>query len=167
MSQRFRKWPIIFGLWLVAGILFAVQSYFYRTSIGQSVSWSDILLYDASYFVLWFFFTPWLLWVGRRFYVDRAHGPGRIAAHVVIGIVTAYDEFALRAFAAHALDYLLKPVKAEAFRFALQRARALLQANHGKKHLLRAKIGELEAQLHPGQFVRIHRILLLFLATFD
>ena len=127
--------------------------------------------------------------------------------------ITAYDEFALRAFAAHALDYLLKPVKAEAFRFALHRARAVLQGgrgasfdqklaallgdlpgrgkylerfviksvgrvdlikvdevdwlqaegdyvglhHRGEKHLLRAKIGELETQLNPTQFVRIHR----------
>ncbi len=131
--------------------------------------------------------------------------------------ITAYDEFALRAFEAHALDYLLKPVKAEAFRFALQRARALLQAeqssgfehklaallhdlpkrqrylerfviksmgrvdlikavevdwleaegdyvrlhHHGKRDLLRAKIGELEAQLNPRQFVRIHRSIIV------
>lgn len=137
---------------------------------------------------------------------------GRRPAPIFI-FITAFDEFALRAFAAHALDYLLKPVKAEAFRFALQRARALLQSEqragfeqklaallhdrprrekylerfvvksmgrvdlikveevdwleaegdyvglhyHGKKHLLRAKIGALEGQLNPGQFVRIHR----------
>ena len=127
--------------------------------------------------------------------------------------ITAYDEFALRAFAAHALDYLLKPVKAEAFRFAAQRARALVRGeqgapfehslaallrdlpgrekylerfvvksmgrvdlikasevdwleaegdyvglhHQGKKDLLRAKIGDLETQLNPRVFVRIHR----------
>jgi two-component system LytT family response regulator len=37
--------------------------------------------------------------------------------------VTAYEHYALRAFEAHALDYLLKPVNAVRFRDALQRAR--------------------------------------------
>ncbi len=37
--------------------------------------------------------------------------------------VTAYDEYALRAFEVHALDYLLKPFSAERFRSALGHAR--------------------------------------------
>ena len=41
----------------------------------------------------------------------------------VIVFVTAYDEYALRAFDAHALDYLLKPVARERFRETLERAR--------------------------------------------
>jgi two-component system, LytTR family, response regulator len=41
----------------------------------------------------------------------------------VVVFVTAYDEHALRAFDAHALDYLLKPVARERFRESLDRAR--------------------------------------------
>jgi len=41
----------------------------------------------------------------------------------VVVFVTAYDEHALRAFDAHALDYLLKPVGRERFRESLERAR--------------------------------------------
>jgi two-component system, LytTR family, response regulator len=40
--------------------------------------------------------------------------------------VTAYDEFAIRAFDIHAVDYLLKPFGAERFETALQRARQRL-----------------------------------------
>jgi two-component system LytT family response regulator len=41
--------------------------------------------------------------------------------------VTAYDEYALRAFEVHALDYLLKPLDPERFSQALQRAREQLE----------------------------------------
>jgi two-component system, LytTR family, response regulator len=37
--------------------------------------------------------------------------------------VTAYDEFALKAFEVHAFDYLLKPIESERFAEALDRAR--------------------------------------------
>ncbi|HYC41776.1 MAG TPA: LytTR family DNA-binding domain-containing protein [Noviherbaspirillum sp.] len=39
--------------------------------------------------------------------------------------VTAYDEYALKAFEVHALDYLLKPVRASRLAEAIQRAAAL------------------------------------------
>jgi two-component system LytT family response regulator len=40
-----------------------------------------------------------------------------------IVFVTAYDEYAMRAFDAHAVDYLLKPFSAERFERALERAK--------------------------------------------
>ena len=48
----------------------------------------------------------------------------------VIVFVTAYDEFAVRAFEAQALDYLLKPVSQERFDVALQRVKEKLRADH-------------------------------------
>src|SRR5215471_15655482 len=42
--------------------------------------------------------------------------------------VTAHDEFAVRAFEANALDYLLKPVEDARFNQALERVRARVQA---------------------------------------
>jgi two-component system LytT family response regulator len=44
---------------------------------------------------------------------------GRVTAHVIF--VTAYDEFAVRAFEVNALDYLLKPVSPERLRKAVER----------------------------------------------
>ena len=44
----------------------------------------------------------------------------------VVIFVTAYDQHALKAFAAHAIDYLLKPFDDERFREALQRAQTFL-----------------------------------------
>jgi two-component system, LytTR family, response regulator len=41
---------------------------------------------------------------------------------------TAYDQFALRAFDAHAIDYILKPYDRERFERAVERARAQLNA---------------------------------------
>jgi two-component system LytT family response regulator len=42
--------------------------------------------------------------------------------------VTAYDEFAVRAFDAHALDYLVKPLEVARFAEALERARERLRS---------------------------------------
>src|SRR5882724_14499 len=42
--------------------------------------------------------------------------------------VTAYDEFAMKAFEVHAVDYLLKPVGKERFEAALERAKERIAA---------------------------------------
>jgi two-component system, LytTR family, response regulator len=114
----------------------------------------------------------------------------------VIIFVTAYDEYALRAFDAGALDYLLKPFDDSRFALALQRAKERLAAREPateiprlavrcaglevyvpvpdidwieaadyyvclhvgpKSHLLRRSMAELERDLDPLMFCRIHR----------
>jgi two-component system, LytTR family, response regulator len=48
------------------------------------------------------------------------------AAPPAVIFVTAYDQYAMRAFDAHAVDYLLKPFSAERFERALARAKSRL-----------------------------------------
>lgn len=52
-------------------------------------------------------------------------GPDRI--HAII-FVTAFDQYALKAFDVHALDYLLKPFDDERFAHALARAKSQIEA---------------------------------------
>ena len=65
----------------------------------------------------------------------REVGPGRVPAIV---FVTAYDQYALRAFEVHAVDYLLKPFDDERFRDAL--ARAKHQVRQGQLEGLRERL---------------------------
>jgi two-component system LytT family response regulator len=119
-------------------------------------------------------------------------------AQPVIVFVTAYDEYALRAFDAGALDYLLKPFDDSRFQVAMLRAKqkiareqsaenreeqrlAVRSAGHVsyvplkdidwveasdyyvilhvgvKSHLLRRSMAELERELDPCIFCRVHR----------
>jgi len=47
----------------------------------------------------------------------------------VLVFVTAHDEFAIKAFEAHALDYLVKPVEVDRFNYALERVRQQLRSS--------------------------------------
>jgi len=148
-------------------------------------------------------------------------GPEHVQAIV---FVTAFDQYALKAFEVHALDYLLKPFDDLRFTQALHRAKsqiesreitkvskrllALLEERESQKelssrpksyltrlmiklssrvvllrveeidwieadgnyaklhvrkkaHLLREKMHDLEAQLDPKRFVRIHRSIIV------
>jgi len=85
------------------------------------------------------------------FDVLRAHGAAGMPAVV---FVTAYDEFAVRAFDAQALDYLVKPVEEGRFAEALQRARERLRAADAE-----ALARRLEALLASRDASRPRRLL--------
>ena len=72
-------------------------------------------------------------------------GPEQIQAII---FVTAFDQYALKAFDVHALDYLLKPFDDERFGHALRRAKTQIEAreiNRLSKRLL-ALLDERESQ---------------------
>ena len=79
---------------------------------------------------------------------------GEIMPYVVF--VTAYDQYALRAFEVHALDYVLKPFNAERFSQALQRARAAISRRDDiegsvDKDRLRSLVASLTAEQREKQ----------------
>ncbi len=65
--------------------------------------------------------------------------------------VTAYDQYALRAFEYHALDYLLKPFDRERFEQALERAKEyiFLKKNGDYKTRLQKMMNEVHPRISP------------------
>ena len=70
-----------------------------------------------------------------------------ISPDISVIFTTAYDQYAMRAFDVHAVDYLLKPVGRERFEEALQRARSRLGEKKPVPHELSA------AARAPNQFL--------------
>ena len=66
----------------------------------------------------------------------------------VVVFVTARDDFALKAFEAHAMDYLVKPCGLERLRSAVQRARQQIQSNQNSD--LQQKLDGLLKDLKAG-----------------
>jgi two-component system, LytTR family, response regulator len=72
-----------------------------------------------------------------------------IGSEIAVVFATAYDQHALRAFEVHAVDYLLKPVAADRFEAALERAKLRLGAP------LPTPVAELAAATRePGQYAQ-------------
>lgn len=67
-----------------------------------------------------------------------------IGRDVAVVFVTAFDEHAIRAFEVNAVDYLLKPVSADRFAAALERARSRVLAHHP------APVAEVLAEARPA-----------------
>jgi two-component system LytT family response regulator len=69
--------------------------------------------------------------------------------------VTAYDEYALRAFEVHALDYLLKPFSSDRFRAALGHAREHLAKRRATESSQPAAGGAAAREQQPGRRNRL------------
>jgi two-component system, LytTR family, response regulator len=80
------------------------------------------------------------------FGVLREIPPARVPLTI---FVTAHDRYAIRAFEAHAIDYLLKPFSDERFETALEHARESLL--HAVKTDWMSKISNLLGEETPGQ----------------
>lgn len=78
--------------------------------------------------------------------------------------VTAYDEFALKAFEVHALDYLLKPFDRKRFADAFRRAREQAEQNGGEQKQILDLLQQMSATPEYVEWLTIkkdERILLL------
>lgn len=78
----------------------------------------------------------------------------------IVVFVTAFDQYAVRAFAVHAIDYLLKPYDASRFHEALRRARALAGSAErgGTRARLQAAIADYLATTRANAARGVERI---------
>ena len=73
--------------------------------------------------------------------------------------VTAFDRYALKAFEAHAVDYLMKPFSGERLHQAVERARAAIDRNASKdlKMTLRALLDDIERERQYPEWLLIKK----------
>lgn len=81
--------------------------------------------------------------------IETAQHLSRLESPPAVIFTTAYDEHALAAFDAHAIDYLLKPIRTERLNAALSRAGILTQAQAaGAGHQARDGRTHISALVH-------------------
>jgi two-component system, LytTR family, response regulator len=69
----------------------------------------------------------------------------------VVIFTTAYDQYAIRAFEAHALDYLLKPFDRERLHHAIERARSELNKSQDREitHRILSLLSRVKSEMLP------------------
>lgn len=71
----------------------------------------------------------------------------------VVVFVTAFDQYAVKAFEFHALDYLLKPFDEDRFEYTLQRARTQIERERGGD-ISRRLLALLREKDNPPKFIQ-------------
>jgi two-component system, LytTR family, response regulator len=78
-----------------------------------------------------------------------------VGQSVPVVFTTAYDQYALKAFDVHAVDYLLKPFSEERFAEAVSRARARLTGGDAKEPDIDALVSEARPRQGPVERILI------------
>src|SRR5262247_1876991 len=86
--SRPQRWPfaaLIVGFWTVMGLLRASQVSLGFEMMGHVPSWRRLAIWQLLVFYVWIALTPLILWLGRRFRLERSHWLRSLSAHLLCG----------------------------------------------------------------------------------
>lgn len=102
LSRRSVQFGLIFGIWTIVALFFSTQVYLMNYAEGQPIRYGHTFLMQAQACYLWALATPLVLWLSRRFCIERSNWARRLALHSIFSIVLCIS---LLAF--HFIFYML------------------------------------------------------------
>jgi two-component system LytT family sensor kinase len=82
---RWVRLTFILGVWTIMASCFAAGLYVAYSSGKQAVAWNRVVVLDLTYWYLVAALAPAVLWLSRRFPLDRQHWPRNAAIHMLLG----------------------------------------------------------------------------------
>ena len=83
---------------------------------------------------------------------------GKLPKQPIVIFTTAYDQYALKAFAVNSIDYLLKPVDPESLERALNKVEGLVGSGEGREADLQILLEKLTNAIHESKPEYLERI---------
>src|SRR6185369_12462226 len=85
-SRRLVRYGLIWGVWTIVALFFSTQVYVSYLSQREPVNFRDFL-FQATACYLWALATPLVLWLSRRYCIERHNWRRRAALHFGISIL--------------------------------------------------------------------------------
>lgn len=90
LSRRWVRWGVVLLVWTAIGLFFASQASMWdRFLFRQQVTWQRALTTNLTFYYIWAGLTPLVIWMGRRFRLERKQWGRSLAVHVPASIVIA------------------------------------------------------------------------------
>src|SRR5436853_223145 len=167
---------LILGVWTVIGLVFSAQWYFAAFRSEDPVPWSRALYVQMSWGYLWALATPLILWLARRYPIDKQRWARNSLMHLftstllafvtgIIGHIIIYLNigralgrlymfqtslrFAVSNYTESLGIYLLVTFLAYAYNYYERFRRGELRASQLEAQLSQAQLQALKMQLHP------------------
>jgi sensor histidine kinase YesM len=167
---------LVFGVWTVIGLVFSAQWYFAAFRSDQPVEWSRALYVQMNWGYLWALATPLVLWLVRRFPIDKQNWLRNLLVHLlgstllifitgIIGHIIVYVNYGRAAGRPYQFQnslrfavsnytegmgiYLLIAFLAYAYNYYQRYRQGELRASQLEAQLSQAQLQALKMQLHP------------------
>jgi two-component system LytT family sensor kinase len=87
LSRRLVRYGLIWGAWTIVTVFFTTQVYMMSYAEGRPIRYAQGFLVQASACYLWALATPLVLWLSRRFCIERRNWLRRAGLHVLFSLV--------------------------------------------------------------------------------
>jgi len=86
LSRRLVRFGLIWGVWTIVALFFTTQVYVMYYADRQPIRYLQGFLVQGSACYLWALATPLVLWLARRFCIDRSNWLRRTALHFLFSL---------------------------------------------------------------------------------
>lgn len=84
--RRVLRLGVIWGMWTIAALFFSTQIFMMYYSDGQPIPYARAFLVQTSACYLWALVTPLVLWLSRRFRIERNQWLRKVVLHFFFGL---------------------------------------------------------------------------------
>jgi two-component system LytT family sensor kinase len=95
LKRDLRNYPLYFLIWTIIGIFFFSQSLSQKFFSRDPTPWWHYLISWLVGVYLWALLMPGILWLGRRFPIERRNWVRRVALHLLLGVLVSLVQLIL------------------------------------------------------------------------
>jgi two-component system, LytTR family, sensor kinase len=95
LKRDLRNYPLYFLIWTIIGIFFFSQALSQKFFSHDPTPWWHYLISWLVGVYLWALLMPGILWLGRRFPIERRNWVRRVALHLLLGAVVSLVQLIL------------------------------------------------------------------------
>jgi CHASE2 domain-containing sensor protein len=95
LKRDLRNYPLYFLIWTIIGIFFFSRALSQRFFSRDPTPWWHYLISWLVGVYLWALLMPGILWLGRRFPIERRNWVRRVALHLLLGVVVSLVQLIL------------------------------------------------------------------------
>jgi len=86
LSKRWVRYGLIWGIWTIVALFFSTQVYLMYYAEKQPIRYAEGFVVQATVCYLWALATPLILWLSRRFRIDRSNWLRMFALHILFSV---------------------------------------------------------------------------------